>query len=277
MTPRNLANSPRKIPDFTPPLRLVSRLKSLILVPLLLAVWVLNSAAQVLPESLPKHPADGKPSVGILDSNGFWDRDPEAAKRISERIQKLNHDHGYRIHLVIESVLLGTNAHELANDLRRKWLPEGDGLVIVFEADSRNLGIGQDMVGDPNQTENLSRIPAYETTAIATRAIASVDPKLAPPAYVEAISIALITELETYFARRAAPPPKERSVRTALVVVGGLALLGLGIIGAASFIRFSSMAKVNSYRFPTVDRPERLGAPCGSSVTTRRFAPAVKS
>ncbi len=254
----------------------MSRLKQCLLIPLLIAAWAVNAAAQALPESLAKVPGARKPAVGILDNSGFWGRDPEVVRRISARIQKLEQDHGYRILVVLESVLIGTTAPELANELRRQWLPEGDGLIVVFEADSRRLGIGQDMIGDPNQTENPSRIPSYETTAIVNRALATTDGKLAPQAFVDTMLNAIIDGLEAYFIRRDAPPPKERSVRTTLLFVGGLALLGLAVIGAGGLIRHSSMAKVRSYRFPMVDRPERLAAPCGASVTVRNFTPTAK-
>lgn len=244
---------------------------------LLMGMWLPHAAGQSLPESLAKTPGKGMPAAGIQDSVRVLGRDSETAQRISGRIRKMEQDHGFRIYLVIEPVLIGTSAPEMANEMRRKWLPEGDGLVVVFESDTRKLGFGQDMVGNPNQPEHPGRVPSYEATAIVNRALAGADANLEPEDYLEKVINPLIDGFEAYFKRRQAAPPKERSVRTALLVVGGLALLGLGVIGAGGLIRHSSMARVRSYRFPVVDRPERLGAPCGGSVTARRFAPPVKA
>ncbi|MEO5915922.1 MAG: TPM domain-containing protein [Luteolibacter sp.] len=251
------------------------RFKQWLAIPLLMAVLVLSGQGQSLPEWLAKNPGKKPPAGGILDESRILGRDTELAKRISTRIRKLESEHGYKLYVVVEPVLIGTSAQEQATDLRRNWLPDGDGLVIVFESDSRTLGIGQDMVGNPDQTENPHRVPSYETTAIINRALGAVDGKLGPEGYLEAVVDKLAGEFDGYFVRREAPPPPERSVRIVLVVVGGLALLGLGLIGAGALVRHSSMARVRTFRFPVVDRPERLGAPCGADVTARRFARPV--
>lgn len=68
-------------------------------------------------------------------------------------------------------------------------------------------------------------------------------------------------------------PPAARSMKIGLLVAGTLSLLGLGAIGVGGLVRHSYLAGARSFRFPAVDRPERLGAPCGGQVTARRFAP----
>jgi len=171
---------------------------------------------------------------------------------------------------VVEPALIATSAPEMAAKLRQAWVPEGDGLVMVFESDSRHLGIGRDLT---RSAENPPRVPSHELTALLNRALESADPKLATEAYVENLVEKLTGELNAYFKRRATPPPADRSVKVGLLVVGTLALLGLGAIGLSGLVRHSSMAGVRSFRFPTVDRSERLGAPCGGNVTARRFAP----
>lgn len=247
-------------------------MKQWLVFPILAAVMVVMAHGQSLSEWLEKHPDGKPPASGIIDESRILSRDPERLKRISETIQKLAADHGYKLYVVAEPVLIGTTAQEQANELRRIWLPNGDGVVIVFEADSRTLGIGQDMVGNPDQSENFHRVPSYETTAIISRALSEVDGKLDAENYLESAVAMLAGEFKAYFIRRSEPPPKERSVRIVLVVVGAIALLCLGLIAMGALVRHSSMAKVPSYRFPVVDRPERLGAPCGGSVTARRFA-----
>jgi hypothetical protein len=43
------------------------------------------------------------------------------------------------------------------------------------------------------------------------------------------------------------------------------------VIAVGALTRLKSVAGVRTFRFPEVDRPERLGAPCGARVTTRVF------
>ncbi len=241
-----------------------------------LAIWLcwgvllFQGYGQSLPDGLSQNAARKAPVFGIMDESGFFKPDSAAFKRISGQIRNMEQDHGYKIYLMVEPVLIATTAPEMAAELRQAWLPGGNGLVIVFESDSRRLGVGRDLTAP---LENPLRIPSHELTALLNRALESTDPKLPPQAYIENLVEKLTGELEAYFKRRATPPPADRSVKLGLLIAGTLALLGLAAIGVGGLVRHSSMAGVRSFRFPTVDRPERLGAPCGANVTARRFAP----
>lgn len=234
--------------------------------------WIVPGSGQSLPEWLAKDGAPKPPDFGIRDQGGFFSKDSGAFKRISDRLRKLEEERGYKIFLMIEPVLIGTNATQLAAELRQLWLPDGPGMVVVFESDSRTLGIGRDLTVLPEMTGPVGLIPTHETAALIDRAVAEVDATLAPEPFIEGLMGNLVAGCEDYFSRRAAPLPAGRSLRISLLVIGALALLALGGIGMAWFVRNSGMADVRSFRFPAVDRPERLGAPCGTNVTTRRFA-----
>lgn len=233
------------------------------------AACLLPVCAQELPESLVSGQAP--PAFGVLDPGGFFNRNAGALKRISDRIRQLEKEHGYLIYVVVEPVLIATNPSERAAELRQSWLPEGNGLVLVFESDSRNLGVGRDVVGEPVAGGNSARLPSFETAAILGRAMDSTDRDLAPDVYLETLVGKLADEFDAYFKRRDTPPPAARSMKIGMLVAGTLALLGLGAIGVGGLMRHSSMAAVRIFRFPVVDRPERLGAPCGGNVTSRRF------
>lgn len=222
----------------------------------------------VLPSSYLQPPASG-----ILDPGGFFSRSPEIVQRLSKKIQKLNQDHGYKIFLVVEPVIIASSAPELAASLRQAWLPDGNGIVVVFESDSKKLGVGRDLTTSPVEGSDMSRLTSIQTNSILERAVAGVDSKLDHVLFLERLIGGLIEGVEDHYVRVDAPPPAGRSVRLALLIAGGIAVLGLVAIGLGSFVRNSSMARVPYFRFPTVDRPERLGAPCGSCVTARRFAP----
>lgn len=244
-----------------------------------LALWLVWGSlifqvhAQALPEWLAKNGTiKAPPSFGVMDESKFFDKDSGAFKRISDQLRKLEVDHGYTIYLVIEPLLIVSTPSELAADLRRAWIPEGDGLVLVFESDSRHLGIGRDLESDPNVEDKRIRIPAHETSGMLARATEVVDAKLAPEPYLEALVGNLVREHEEYFNRLTTPAPPERTVKIGLLIAGILALLGLAVIAIGGLVRHSSMTAGRSFRFPVVDRPERLGAPCGSSVTARKFA-----
>ena len=247
------------------------RLKHWLAIWLCLGAFAFETQGQALPE-LAEH-GKAPPPFGVLDPSGFFNRDPGALKRISEQIRKLEQEHGYRLFLVVEPVLIATSAPERASELLQAWVPDGNGLVVVFESDSRNLGVGRDMTAGQPQAPNANRVPSYETTSVLTHAMESIDPKLSADLYVESLMTQLANGFDAYFKRRDTPTPAERSMKIALLVVGTLSLLGLGAIGLGGLVRHSSMAGVRSFRFPVVDRPERLGAPCGGNVTARRFAP----
>jgi hypothetical protein len=209
-----------------------------------------------------------------MDEGGFFSKDSGALERISGQLRRLDADHGHKIYLVVEPALIGSTPAELAAGLRRTWIPDGNGMIIVFEADSRRLGIGWDLTGRPDQAQEHSwQVPSHETSAMLTRAKDATDENLPPEDYLETFVTLLVAEHTRYFQRRTEPPPPGRSVKMGLLVLGTLSLLGLGAIAAGALVRHSCIASVQRFRFPVVDRPERLGAPCGGSVTSRRFAP----
>lgn len=237
---------------------------------LLSAMFVAWMALMLTGSAQSLHPR--APVFGISDDSGFFNQDSGAFKRISDQLRKLEHEHGFKIYVVVEPVLIASTTAERASELRQAWVPEGDGIVVVFESDSRSLGIGRDLAASPSQQVTTVRVPSHETNAILTRALESTDSQLAPEAYLETFVTSLVVGFDDYFKRIATPPPAERSMKIGLLIVGTVALLGLAAIGLGSLVRHSGMAAIKVFRFPTVDRPERLGAPCGGSVTSRSFA-----
>lgn len=238
-----------------------------------MAACMLTGHGQVLQEPSANQGGQAPPAFGVLDAGGFFNRNAGALKRIAGHIRQLEEKHGYMIYLVVEPVLIATSAPDRASELHQAWVPDGNGMVIVFESDSRNLGIGRDLVGQQLPTGNPSRIPSYETAALLTRAMEAADPTLAPDVYLEVLVEKMAAEFDAYFQRRATPPPAGRAMKIAFLAAGTLAILGLAAIGIGSLLRHPSMATVDRFRFPMANHPERLGAPCGGSVTARRFTP----
>lgn len=235
-------------------------------------VWWIPCHGQSLPEWQGKEPVSKPPECAIHDRGNVLGRESGAFQRISEQLQKLDTAHGYRILLVVEPVLIGTSATTLAAELHQAWLPDGDGLVVVFEADSRSLGIGRNFEVSAELKGPGTLIPTHETATLINRAIEAVDPKLAPDAYIEALMFRLVAECSDYFKRRDTPPPASRALRIGLLGIGAVTLLALAGLGLGWMIRRSTVADTRRFRFQIVDSPERLGAPCGGSVTSSRFA-----
>lgn len=234
------------------------------------AVWIWTLLLPwVQADSLPEN-YRVPPETGLLDSAGLFSKDGKASERITLLIGKLRIDHGYQIYLVVEPVLISGGVVDLAALLQQEWLPDGNGLVVVFESDTRKLGFGRDPGGDTNLSAG-TLVPTHEMELLLQQAVAATDVELAPAAYAEALIGHLVKGFNSYLTRRAAPPPRERSLRFALLTVGGLALLALIAIGVGSLTRLKSVAGVRGMFFPAVDRPERLGAPCGARVTSRSF------
>jgi hypothetical protein len=238
-------------------------------------IWGLltfSCAAQSLPDWLAKNGAPKPPDFGVRDESGFFNRNAGSMKRISEQLRKLEAAHGFRIYLMVEPVLIATNESELAAQLQQSWVPGGDGIVVVFETDSRSLGFGRAMDGPPSEKTADGIVPTHETAAILMHAKEATDPNLAPEAYIESLMLNLTDGFNNYFEKRAAPVPATRALRLGALIIGALTLLALGAIIVGALVRLPSMAARTTYRFPVVDRPERLGAPCGGgNVTVRKF------
>ena len=234
---------------------------------LIRAAVVLPASGEALPGTLDEHP----PVSGVLDAGGLFQRDAAALERIRGMIRQLQQDHGYRMYVVVEPVLISTTAAELAARLQEAWLPDGNGLVIVFESDSQRLSFGRDLGERPDEGVSAACVPTHETAALLQQAMADTGTSLAPAAYLESLVENLAQGFDGYFKRRAAPAPPGRSLRLALLTVGGLALLALGAITVGALARMQAVAGSLTFRFPGVDQPERLGAPCGGKVVSRSF------
>ena len=213
------------------------------------------------------------PSSGVQDTNGFFQRDEAALKRISQKLLKLDTEYGYKIYLVVEASLIGSSADGLSGQLQQAWIPEGNGLVVVFEGDSRDLGIGRSMDA-PAHFENLTpQVPTHETTGAISRVRELANPSLVATAYVEDIISHLVAETSGYFERQATPAPATVTLKMAMLTIGGLTLFCLAAIMLGWLMRKTDAhAQPLKLYFPAVECSERLGAPYGASVTVRRFA-----
>ncbi len=228
---------------------------------------------QELPAWLVEERVPPPPPLGVSDRAGLFSRDTEALQRISAGFAKLEADHGFRLYLVLEPVMIRGTPPELAARLQLAWLPQGNGLVVVYEVDSGLMGVGRD-VDDGADLGSDGRVPSYEMMEVIAKVRAATDSDLPAAAYVETLAAALVSEFDGYFARREAPSSPGRSLRIGLITAGTLATLALAALGMAWMLRRAGSDGPRSFRFPEVEVPERLGAPAGGGdVTSRRFRP----
>jgi hypothetical protein len=211
------------------------------------------------------------PAERVSDRNGFFRSDPGAIRRMTDKIRRLEATHGFRIHVVAEPVIINDTAPGLAARLQQEWLPQGNGLVIVYEGDSRSLGIGRNVASPPEAANRRGHLPTHEMDALVREAQAATDPQLPKDEFLEALVGNLVNGFNACFERREAPTPRAKSLRTGLIMLGLIALLSLTAIAVGALTRLKSMSPVPTRYFPQVDRPERLGAPCGSQVVGRSF------
>lgn len=249
-----------------------------------MAFWLWMAAvtwaapANPLPDGFAKNRWDTPPASHVRDDNGFFSREPNLLRILSEDLRNLDAEHGFKLYLVVEPALIGTTPPEMAASLQDKWIPDGKGQVIVFEADSRSLGFGQILSSEDAKPDARGVLPSYAAAAILNQVKRDTDPSAAPEAYIEYLTRNLANGIAAYFQRRAEPPPAGRNLRIGLLAVGSLAVVGLAAILLAPLLRHPSISPAGTFRFPEVERPERLGAPFGGGdVTTRKFGGGPKT
>ncbi|MFD2255227.1 hypothetical protein ACFSSA_00935 [Luteolibacter algae] len=229
---------------------------------LILLVWTLfavNSTAQRLPDSdIPKAPL-----TGLSDKFGVLRNSPSIAERIVQQLQELKIQHGFQLYLYMEPSLMGSSAIDLAAQLQEAWLPDGGGLVIVFESDTKKIGLGRQLETTEASLRSLESVPAYTQVEIITNSLMAANKEQNTEAYLELLVTDLCENFDQYFQRKKAPANSDRSLRLALITVGALSLLALAGIGLGWLMGKSDAKQAETRGFPQYDIPERLGAPYG--------------
>ena len=215
------------------------------------------------------NPPPPAPARGLMDDGGLFQRNPSIAEKIEDRIKSLAEHHGFHIHLVVEPSIMTATPPDLAERLRLAWLPDGDGIVVVYESDSRSIGIGRQMMEDP--AAGGPRVPGHVSEAIINGVLAATDRSLPSETYVETLAANLTEAFGDHFRRRAIGPPREQSGKLAMAVMAVVAAFGLLGAGVAALTKLKSVRGIRSFHFPPVEKPERLQAPAGASVTSRAF------
>ncbi|MBX3740649.1 MAG: TPM domain-containing protein [Akkermansiaceae bacterium] len=219
------------------------------------------------------------PADGLVDRAGLGHRNAALVAKLREDIRQLRDDHGFQLYVLLESVLVSGDPQLLASRLRRNWIPKGDGMVLVFEMDTRSLGIGQSFEQEADPTKAPpGQVPSYETNLILEKARMNVDAASAE-SMLETFAAQVVDGYNEYFLRKNQPVPGERSVKMGLIIVGGAAALALlGLMAALLVRRSDNRGGGRCFYFPDVQVSERLGAPYGGGeVSSRRFGTGARS
>ncbi len=211
------------------------------------------------------------PPTGLLDDDGVLKSNNGAQRRLIKLIQTLERDHGFRIFVVLSRSLIGSTPSDLSSKLQTAWVPEGDGLVIVFESDTRKLGFGRDLEGSEGLSSQRTSVPAYGLVEIISKALKESDGETQSEIYIETLVSHIAMNLDSYFKRKTAPADGGRSLRLALVAIGALSLLALAGMGLGWLMGKSDQKQMEVRFFPPVNQPERLGAPYGGGGGTLCF------
>ena len=215
------------------------------------------------------------PATGILDNAGLFRRKPEMEARLAGELRGLQEKHDFQIYVVVESLLVTGDVFRRASELQRAWLPDGHGMVVVFETDTKALGFGRGYDESPGFTHET--VPSYETIEILTQAGSQLQKSDPPEVFLDTLVTHLVRGYDRYFKRKEAPVPEGRGLRLAMIIVGGISALALiGLLIAWFLHRADHISGRTIFYFPPVDADERLGAPYGGgAVSSRRFGTGV--
>jgi hypothetical protein len=239
--------------------RTITAVRRFSLVFMLVALWAGHLAAQQVPDPDIAPP----PPSGFSDKDGVLGRNPEIQRRITGLVQDLKREHGYRLYVILERALISASPNDLAAKLQQEWLPDGGGLVIVFELDTRSMGFGRGFDPGEGLIDSEAGVPAYELVAAVSKALSAAEKAETTELFLETAITGITTNIREYFERKKAPPESGRSFKLMLVAIGGLSLFALCVMALGWFMGKADRKQSLKRSFPPVDVPERLSAPYG--------------
>jgi hypothetical protein len=208
------------------------------------------------------------PETMVLDQADLLARHPAAFERISARLLALRKDTGFQIYLAIQSGLTTREPAAWAERLHEAWIPGRDGVVAVFETDSRKVALSRPFLTHP---EAPARLGSLDYFAVIGRVLDDLDRQQPEPAQVDQLAGLLADGFRARLTAAERPVPRGRSLKLGLLMVGGGALLALGAVVVARLNRRPRQPG-DRFWFEDRDQPERLGAPSGGgSVATVKF------
>ena len=203
------------------------------------------------------------PPSGLSDESNALGRNSATQRQIIDQLRALEAGYGYRLYVVVERSLIGTTPNVFASDLQQRWLPEGDGLVIVMETDTGKIGFGRKLDASEGIIEGTDNIPDYSLLRIITDSLRASEGIEVKEVYIQKLVGEICGNIEKYYQKKVSPEASGRSLRLALATIGLLSLLALGGMLVGWMLGKSGEKEGRILKFPKTNSPERLGAPYG--------------
>lgn len=212
------------------------------------------------------------PETGLWDRQGLFDNNVAAKQRIIDALRGLEADYGYRLFVVIEGTLIGSKSEKFADDIQKKWLPEGGGMVLLYESDRRAIqyGLNPDMAEEI--TEGRTLVSSLDIIQIFSKSFQVCKEIRDNQIFIERFVMELCANFEEAIDQKDQEPEKEgRALRLALIVIGAVAILALFGLVFGMLMGRAGGKRRRVKSFPKVDVVERLGAPYGGALASLRF------
>jgi hypothetical protein len=212
------------------------------------------------------------PETGLWDRQGLFDNNDAAKQRVIEALSGLRAEYGYRLFVVIEGTIIGSKSDKFADDIQKKWLPEGGGMVLLYESDKRRIqyGLSPDMADEI--TEGRTLVSSHDIIQIFSKAFEACKEIRDNQIFIERFILELCTNFEEAIYKKDQQPENEgRALRLALIVMGAVAILALMGLILGMLIGRAGGKRRRVKSFPEVDVVERLGAPYGAALASLRF------
>jgi hypothetical protein len=128
-----------------------------------------------------------------------------------------------------------------------------------------------------DDSKSPSAVPSFFAADTLDEIRARLDPNLEGADLLGQLTTLLVADVGDYLDRRKAPETAGATLRMVLAAVGVLSALGLVGLGLARLDHQAEKRRRRSYRFPDASGRQRLGAPFGAMVSSRRFAEPPRS
>jgi hypothetical protein len=221
--------------------------------------------------------AGDPPPSFVLDEDDLFRSDPKTLREIRDRLGEFYDRHKLPVYLAVYVGMIGSDPGERAEDLRRAWLGERYGFVLVYDTDTGELGLGRPIRepgnnGESDPAAEIGRIPSYELIEVMSKVRENLGNNPDRVAHLDDLTKLLVTEFDACLERLETPHRRGPMLMFGVAVVGVIAMIGLVAMFASRWISRADAQAGQTLRFPNVQVGQRLGAPCGGGrVSSREF------
>ncbi len=241
-----------------------------VLLPILLGLGLASPLAAQISDSDARELArlPGPPADHILDVAEIFKRHPDRYEEISRRLRRLHEEHDLPVYLAIYAGILDSNLNRRSRLLYDKWIgPDRDGVVVVYESDTRGREIvtpSSKFANLEESTGRLSRLPDYQMIPILAELQVTLEGVEDRVDFLDRTTEILAVRLDALMKEKPAGIGDRSNLKLVAVTLAiGVALTLLGVLGNRRLRVVEENARERFY-FPDVTVGARLGAPfCG--------------